>query len=51
MTEKLSKIADKVGKAAAAVAEAAAAATANQACMWLTYQPKEPDEIKALKKA
>jgi cyclic lactone autoinducer peptide len=41
----------KLGAATAVLAEITAHATANQACMWVTYQPEEPAEIKALKKA
>ena len=47
---KLCYLSAKLGASAAAVMAAFALISVQTACMWLTYQPEEPDEIKALKK-
>ena len=48
---KLCYLSAKLGASAAALMAAFAVISVNTACMWLTYQPEEPDEIKALKKS
>lgn len=50
MKKKIAQFITKFGGTMAAFAVMVAALTANSACLWLTHQPEEPDEIKQLKK-
>lgn len=40
----------KFGGMIAAFAVVITSFTANSTCIWLSYQPEEPEEVKALKK-
>lgn len=50
MKKKITQFVTKFGGTMAAFAVMVAVLTANSACLWLTHQPEEPDEIKQLKK-
>lgn len=41
----------RFGGMVAAFAMVVTALTANSTCIWLSYQPEEPEEVKALKKS
>lgn len=40
----------KFGGLLAAFAVVVSTMTSNSTCLWITYQPEEPEEVKALKK-
>ena len=48
--KKLYSFMTKFGGVVAAFAVVVTSFTANSACVWLAYQPEEPEEVKALKK-
>ena len=50
MKNKLHSLAVKFGTLVAVCAVTTSIITSNSTCMWLTYQPEEPEDIKALKK-
>lgn len=50
MKKKITQFVTKFGGTMAAFAVMVAALTANSACLWLSHQPEEPDEVKQLKK-
>lgn len=41
----------RFGGMVAAFAMVITSLTANSTCIWLSYQPEEPEEVKALKKS
>ena len=48
--KKLYSFITRLGGMVAAFAVVVTSLTANSACVWLAYQPEEPEEVKALKK-
>lgn len=48
--KKLYSFMTKFGGVVAAFAVVVTSFTANSACVWLAYQPEEPEDVKALKK-
>ena len=50
MKKKITQFVTKFGGTMAAFAVVVAALTANSACLWLSHQSEEPDEVKQLKK-
>ncbi|MGB4091591.1 MAG: cyclic lactone autoinducer peptide [Ruminococcus flavefaciens] len=50
MKSRLYSLSVKLGSLAAAMMAVFSVISVKTACMWLTYQPEEPEEIRALKK-
>lgn len=48
--KKLHSFITKFGGLVAAFAVVVTSLTSNSTCLWITYQPEEPEEVKALKK-
>lgn len=50
MKKRINVLISKFGGVFAAFAVIVTYLTANSTCAWLSYQPEEPEEVKALKK-
>lgn len=50
MKKGIYSIITKFGGLVAAFVVVVTSLTSNSTCLWITYQPEEPEEVKALKK-